>query len=128
VQVTRTGGLAAFESSDGQFLYYTKIRGITSLWKAPVGGGPEIRVADALFYLNFALAEDGVYFVQESCDGRRPCISFMSYGGNTPKNIGAIESTRASITSVNVSPDRQWLLYARWETGGRDLMMIENFR
>ena len=39
VQVTHKGALAALESADGKFVYYTKSdEGTEGLWKAAVGG------------------------------------------------------------------------------------------
>jgi Tol biopolymer transport system component len=41
VRVTRKGGFEALESPDGQWVYYTKSDGASSLWKVPRDGGEE---------------------------------------------------------------------------------------
>jgi hypothetical protein len=46
-QVTRNGGIAAFESHDAKTLYYSKFDG-GGLWGMSVGGGAEERITDAL--------------------------------------------------------------------------------
>lgn len=46
VQITKQGGYVAFESADGQDLYYTKEQ---ELWKMPVRGGDERRVSACYF-------------------------------------------------------------------------------
>jgi Tol biopolymer transport system component len=46
VQVTRKGGLVAFESLDGKWLYYIKTHDFTGLWKAPRDGGKRLRCSN----------------------------------------------------------------------------------
>ena len=48
VQVTKKGGYVAFESADGEFVYYAKGLFDTSLWRRPVGGGEETEVLPSL--------------------------------------------------------------------------------
>jgi Tol biopolymer transport system component len=66
VQVTKRGGFRAFESKDGQFLYYSKGFDVDGLWRVAVNGGEEVQVLDypkAGFWGYWALVEPGVYFV-----------------------------------------------------------------
>jgi Tol biopolymer transport system component len=128
VPVTKNGGIAAFESSDRQYVYYTKQRGNTSLWKAPVAGGPETKVTDSLFYLNFTPVKEGIYCVREEGDGEPRSIALISARGGLPKTIAPIESGLGLVTSIDLSPDRGSLLYAQYDSSGRDLMLVENFR
>jgi eukaryotic-like serine/threonine-protein kinase len=46
VQVTSQGGREAFESNDGQWLYYTNAPPIQGIWRVPVAGGEERQVLD----------------------------------------------------------------------------------
>ena len=55
VQVTKNGGYVAFESADGEFVYYAKGLFDTSLWRRPVGGGEETEVLPSLTGNAFAL-------------------------------------------------------------------------
>ena len=65
VQVTRNGGWVAFESRDGKFLYYTKTdEAHGGLWKMPVGGGEEELIIPSIAFRNFAVANDGIYFIE----------------------------------------------------------------
>jgi Tol biopolymer transport system component/predicted Ser/Thr protein kinase len=134
VQMTKNGGIAAFESPDSKFLYYTKVRGTTSLWKAPVTGGPESKVVDSLFYLNFAVAEEGIYFASRDLGETRRgrgSIALLGFGGDITEINGSGEPPIISggISSLTTSPDRRWLLYVVSERrGGQDLMLLDNFR
>jgi Tol biopolymer transport system component/tRNA A-37 threonylcarbamoyl transferase component Bud32 len=124
VQVTMNGGLAAEESPDGRYLYYTKQRNETELWREPLGGGPESKVAESLFYLNFATAEAGVYV---GLGGQNASVelALLEPGATAPRRITQLG---LRVTSLAVSPDGRSLLYAQYQPGGRDLMLVGNFR
>jgi Tol biopolymer transport system component len=137
VQVTKQGGITAFESADGRFLYYTKLRGVTSLWRVPVGGGPESQVLESLAYLNFAVRPEGIYFIPElaavpgSGHGREasaasPSIQLFRFASRTVRTIAPLEERR--VSTLAVSPDGRWILYSRSDQLTSDLMLVENFR
>ncbi len=56
-QVTRKGGMAAFESLDGKTVYYTKRSRTSSLWSIPVEGGSESELVAAVAYRAFAVVQ-----------------------------------------------------------------------
>ncbi|MCP5114479.1 MAG: DUF5050 domain-containing protein, partial [bacterium] len=66
VQVTEGGGMTAFESPSGEFLYFTR-RGALSygLWVMRVVGGEETEVFSPVYNRNFAVVEDGIYFAPQ---------------------------------------------------------------
>ena len=65
VQVTTEGGVIALESPDGRFVYYIEeIAYVTSLWKRPLEGGEESKVLESIVYRDFAIIQEGVYFIQ----------------------------------------------------------------
>ena len=43
IQVTKKGGLEAFESFDGTSIYYSKSDDPNAIWKVPAAGGEETR-------------------------------------------------------------------------------------
>jgi Tol biopolymer transport system component len=120
-QVTRNGGIFAQESHDGRFLFYTKTRGVAGLWKTLLSEGtaigPESQVAGAVYYLNFAVRPEGVYF---SPGGP---IQFLPFNGGPVVSFGA--KTAGALLSV--SPDRKFFLYSVSRSTS-DLMLVENFR
>jgi hypothetical protein len=119
--VTRSGGIRAQESQDGRFLYYTKTRGITALWKAPLAdgalSGPETQVAESIFYLDFDVGAEGVYFKP----GRS--IQFLPAGGGPIRKVGDVGGQ-----GLSVSPDRRFFLYSVAAGLKSELMLVENFR
>jgi Tol biopolymer transport system component/predicted Ser/Thr protein kinase len=122
-QVTRNGGLLAIESPDGRFLYYVKGRGVTTLWKAPVEGGPETQVLAGVHWLDFAVTKDGIYFCRP--DPPRYWIEFLSFVTGRTSHI--IEA-KSGVLGMSVSPDGRWLLYSQIDDYASDLMLVENFR
>jgi Tol biopolymer transport system component/DNA-binding winged helix-turn-helix (wHTH) protein len=69
VQVTHNGGFSAYESPDGQTLYYAKSRYENpELWQVPVNGGTEARVSSLLHpstWANWAVTDKGIFFLSE---------------------------------------------------------------
>jgi Tol biopolymer transport system component/DNA-binding winged helix-turn-helix (wHTH) protein len=133
VQVTKNGGFEPRESPDGQWLYYARDRGSSSIWRMPANGGEEIPVYDfqqkALSRM-WAVVNDGIYFaVAESSS--RSAVRFYSFSTGSVKTIVdniADGSMPNSISGLTVSPDGKWVLFPLVIQRGSDLMMIENFR
>src|ERR1700674_5204223 len=77
VQVTRNGGYASSESPDGKWLYYTRDLSDVHLWKMAVAGGEETQVLESVILHNYAIVDDGVYFIAKSTRGF--AIQFLSF-------------------------------------------------
>jgi Tol biopolymer transport system component len=133
VQVTKEGGFLAFESADGRFVYYTKDRDVQlspGIWRTPVEGGEETRVLDSFNAENWgdwALMEDGIYFI--NADDKGNCaIQFFDFARRRVTQVAELGQD-IFLNGLAVSPERRQILYSRVdETGGVDIMLIENFR
>jgi Tol biopolymer transport system component/predicted Ser/Thr protein kinase len=124
VQVTRKGGFDPFESLDGKVVYYEKDNG---LWKVPVEGGAETRVLESINdFGNFALVEEGIYFIPAANSATDSSIQFFSFATGKIKQIARIE--KPTDMGLSVSPDRRWILCSQIDQVGSDLMLVENFR
>ena len=76
VQVTRRGGFAALESSDG-FLYYAKSGWKPEIWRTPIAGGEESLVSSKVrpdTWSSWTVTQKGILFSSEA-DGKRPQLS-----------------------------------------------------
>ncbi|HZC43747.1 MAG TPA: DPP IV N-terminal domain-containing protein, partial [Acidobacteriaceae bacterium] len=76
-QVTQHGGFAAFDSSDGKYLYYTK-ENEPGIWRLPTGGGDEIRILanpSQYHWGDWAVSERGIYYVSDASP--HPAIDFL---------------------------------------------------
>jgi serine/threonine protein kinase/Tol biopolymer transport system component len=132
-QVTRRGGHQAFESADGNWLYYTrppKTEGDSSLWRVPKDGGEETQVLEPVDGRTFAVVKEGIYFVPSPVyAGRtaaRTSIQFFNFATKKIRSIASIE--RPVGYYLSVSPDGRWILYSQIDQETSDLMLVENFK
>lgn len=131
VQLTTQGGFESFESPDGRWLYYTRERGVSSIWRVPVGGGDETLVLDfrqADYYRMWTATKEGIYFaVSESAP--RSVLKFFSFSSGKVSTITTIDYPMLRGTSgLTVSSDGRWLLFPLIAQYGSDIMLMENFR
>ena len=129
MQVTRHGGLATFESSDGRFLYYVK-ENQNGVWRMPTSGGEEVRILarpSPENWGNWALFDRGIYFVDET--GPRPAIEFLAFATNKASKVAEVESLPPpGDPGFTVSPDEKRILFSQVERSPVDIMLVENFR
>jgi dipeptidyl aminopeptidase/acylaminoacyl peptidase len=138
IQVTRDGGFAPLESRDGEFLYYTKGLGDTSVWKVPRVGGKSVKVLEGLSnYLNMALVDSGIYFVPvRSIEHSRSkdvgdSIKFLDFNTGQIRlvvNVAKPFNIDEGTGGITMSPDRRWILYQQFDQAGSELMFVKDFR
>ncbi|MCX6628124.1 MAG: hypothetical protein NTW28_10910, partial [Candidatus Solibacter sp.] len=120
VQVTRSGGYGAFESTDGN-LYYTKYPAPSPLFRMPVGGGAEAQVLPKVVHFSaFAVTKEGIY---SSPDGRT--IQFLDTASNKTVNLAWDEPFEFFLC---VSPDGAYVLTSQIDRNATNLMLVEGFR
>jgi Tol biopolymer transport system component len=125
VQVTRNGGFAPIESLDGKYLYYTKRAASGGLWKAPLEGGEETRIADRMLdWANFEVTQSGVYYIAD----RTPSapIYFYNSADASTKIIAQLQG-RAAF-GLTASLDGKTVLYTQLDHEASELALVENFR
>ncbi len=128
VQLTRQGGREAFESFDRKFVYYTKGFGIPGIWRVPPTGGEEMRVLDEPLQGFWALAHDGIYFVDPNATPH-PTIEFFRFDTGHSTQVAVIEKELQLVyPSLAVSPDGRSLLYVQVDSFESDIVLAENFR
>jgi Tol biopolymer transport system component len=128
VQVTRHGGFAAFESSDGSFLYYAKGLTQPGLWRVPTGGGEEIELIPSLqpgYWGHWALVKNGIYYLDT---GPRPAIFFFDINTRRSSHVFDLETSPArEAPGLDVSPDGKTILYTQRDALNTDIILVENF-
>jgi Tol biopolymer transport system component len=127
VQVTKNGGAACMETTDGKYLYYTQARApIGNLWKMPVEGGEPTEIVEGIVAHNFAVTVRGLYYMtQPDLYSDTKLVHFLSSADHKTLIVATIK--QKVYVGFSVSPDERWLLYAPNERGGSNVMLVENF-
>jgi hypothetical protein len=122
VQVPRDGGGAAFESVDGEYLYYSKSAvGIGPLFRIPVSGGPEVQILPRLGdWASFAIGAKGIYFTPDSRTLQR--LEFSS------GKISTLANSERRFGGVTVSPDERFVVWSQNDRETAELTLVEGFR
>jgi Tol biopolymer transport system component len=132
-QVTRGGGFAAIESTDGH-VYFTRTIADQqhSIWRIPVEGGPEEVVVEGYRSSGFSfdLTAEGLYFVdQESfSSGTSRVVRFHSFARRPATEVARLHYPLfLNGPAISVSSDGRWLLSTQVQEES-DLMLVEKFR
>jgi eukaryotic-like serine/threonine-protein kinase len=128
VQVTREGGEAAFESADGRWVYYAKSGDRpTSIWRVPAQGGEETKVLDGLSYsFNFAVTHRGLYLLARRGVPAVDSIEFFDFATHRTTTLYTLD--RPFWFGFALAPDQSSILFAKVDSQGSDLMLVENVR
>ena len=122
--MTHGGGFASSESPDGKWLYFTRDEDSdTGLWKMPAGGGEGTEVLPSVTCWNFAIMDDGIYYVAKTATGF--AIKFLKFATGKTDLVAPIQG---GYLGFSVSPDRKWILYTQTNPSGSELVMVEGFR
>ncbi len=128
--MTQNVGFAAFESPDGQFVYYAKYTE-PGIWRVPVEGGEETLVLDLLltgFWGYWAVVEEGIYFLNIKAKPR-PAIEFYRFATRRATRVFVPEKDPLyADVGLALSPDGRWILYVQMDQTQSDIMLVENFR
>ena len=128
VQVTKQGGFAAFESTDGKVLYYVKALD-GPVWKMPVEGGEETRVIDQnIRWSYWRVLENTICFLD--WNATPPDIELFNFNTRQLKRITTVDRAKGGAGGGNlaVSPDGQWIIFARMDQIDSEIMLVEDFR
>ena len=130
VQVTRDGGLKAWESSDGSFLYYSREASRqTAIWRMPVQGGEPslvLRLPEGTPWGGeWILKRDGIYWSNGS---RGLQIDFFSFATGRSVPVIVPRGRYDQGSGFSVSNDGRWALFSQMDYHGADLMMVETSR
>jgi Tol biopolymer transport system component/DNA-binding winged helix-turn-helix (wHTH) protein len=133
IQVTQGGGVNAFESTDGKYLYFAKGRGKTGLWRKELGDakGREEPVLESLQHWGWwALAPKGIYFFEQpqSPPQASARLKLFDLTSKRTTQLATLEKPLSQETAVvTLSPDGRSLVYTQTDRFGSDIMLIENF-
>jgi Tol biopolymer transport system component/tRNA A-37 threonylcarbamoyl transferase component Bud32 len=129
-QLTHNGGFDAEEAPDGKLLYYTKSQG-GGLWSMPVEGGEGMLVLKQVRAGLWALAENGIYYVDVAARSPDGVTPLMWFSFATHKLVQAGAAGKPVVTdaaTLSVTSDGRRIAWAQVDRWQSELMLIENFR
>ena len=125
-RVTRNGGYTAYESVDGQTLFYTKGRGNSEpLFARLLSGGAERQVLPSIYLKSFFPVAEGIYYIGPRSGEYYP-LEFFQFSSQSSRLLAKIGGYVGE--GLSVSSDRKTILFSRSVSNGAHLMMIENFK
>ena len=128
-QVTRHGGFAPFESTDGKFLYYAKDMTRPGIWRIPTNGGEEVEIIsspEAGLWGYWAVVQNGIYYLDTTA---KPGIVFLDFKAGRTTRVFDLENRPArQAPGLAISPADGTILYTQLDGLSRDIMLVENFR
>jgi Tol biopolymer transport system component/DNA-binding winged helix-turn-helix (wHTH) protein len=124
VQVTHNGGWAAFESHDGQSLYYEKYL-VPGLWVLRLGSEEERKVLESVAYRNFVVEDDGIYYMPNPTADGGTTVRFHSFATDQDKEIARVSDVYSGLA---VSPNRKTILFSYLARVGSNVMVVDGFR
>lgn len=131
VQVTRGGGVEAFESHDGKTLYFAKGFGTPGIMSVPVNGGAESLVTDSAHPGHWAVAEKGILYVDYSArvgNGPAP-LQFYHFETRRVTQLGLLDKIALNrLNTLSVTRDGRHVIWCQLDSAESDLMLVENFR
>jgi len=92
-QLTHNGGFSAYESRDGQTVYYAKSRYENpEIWEMSTNGGPETRVSALLrpsTWANWALTDHGILFLTNYSENAST-LEYFDFTSRGVRELGAL--------------------------------------
>jgi Tol biopolymer transport system component/DNA-binding winged helix-turn-helix (wHTH) protein len=136
-QVTRGGGFAAVESTDGRHVYFTKRMSGTldpqnALWRIPVEGGDEEVVLEGYrsSHGSWDLTAEGLYFVDQepSSSGTSWVVRVQGFDRRHATVVARLRHPPfLGGPAISVSSDGRWMLSTQGYQES-DLMLAQIFR
>jgi hypothetical protein len=130
-QVTTTGGEYAFESWDGQTLYYLRpTSGVQTLFAMPLPRGPERPLGIEVTLWNYITVENGLYYMPLRQGRRAPFTYEVRFFDSRSGQSRVVHSVRLAESSpgLTVTPDGKTVVIQGVAVVTQDLVRIENFR
>jgi Tol biopolymer transport system component len=137
IQVTRSGAVRAFESTDGKWLYFSKSQkdGGNSIWRTPgpqsglapgreellIGGGEDIA------HEGWRVAPGKIFYVSRTRVRTSETIRAFDLATGRARSILSTANLplERAVTQIAVSPDSQSVLFSRADKSGSNVMVAD---
>jgi hypothetical protein len=124
IQLTRDGGLAAFEAENGD-LFWVKPNE-PGIWHLPAQADSAVKIVDSLVprdWGNWAVRGRGIYYLER--EENQDIISYYSLTTQRTTQIALLDRV-PEHANLAVAPNGRWFLYSQLEERESDILLIEN--
>jgi hypothetical protein len=126
-QITRNGGIAVYEASNANVLYYSKLDA-AGIWSVRKDGGDEQLVTSALhhgYWGNFSVTDGGIYLLDADAVPR-PTIMFYSFQARRLTQVLRLSQQPDSWEpALAASSDSRTLFFSQY-VPQNSITMVEN--
>ena len=125
---TDTGGGFMDSFEDGTFLYYRRGIGtdVGTTWRMPVQGGESVRLVEPVPFASWAVFQHTIVYLNSSSKPAK--LKAFDVDSRKLRDLGAADIGHQEVPQgFAVSPDGQWVLYARADEYDSDIMLVSNF-
>ena len=127
-RVTAGEAVEAFESPDGRRLYFVRSTDTPGLWSVAVAGGPETLVLPNVRAGQWAVAQQGVFFLSpaEGKPAAGTTLNLYRFSTTTVEPVDDLPTPwRIVKTGFSVARDGRSMLWTQLDKMTRDLMVID---
>lgn len=119
-----------FEAPDGKSVYFVGRGGRRPnfrLWQVPIGGGP-VELPVEVAQRSLAVRPEGVYYLRVDAEAKPPAtvLEVFDPARKQTRVLARVPGTPAG--GLTVSPDGKTFLYAKSESPGADITVVERMR
>lgn len=125
-QITFDGGMGAYESKDGTFLYHSK-KETPGLWRLNLKTLEEEKIIENLMpndWASWVLTDEGIFYVSRDPNA----VSYYDFATEEVQKVFQPENWIPPMdAALSVSEDGKVMLLGQVDDSARDIMMLENF-
>lgn len=125
VQVTQRGGQHSAESPDGKYLYFSQKTDEPGIWRKPTAGGEEKLILPQGRTGNWAIGEQGIYFINPTSKPR-PTLELFRFASEQISLLATLE--KWTFADFAVSPDGRKISWSQVDRNESDLILVDNYR
>lgn len=128
VQVTHGGGFAAFESQEGNFVYYSKGEKIAGIWRVPTAGGQETAILDlpqAGYWAYWAIVDDRLLYLDTERTDHPWLCSFDLKTHRRTRIFALLKPVVGFAPGLAVSPDHRSVIYPQQDSSYSDIAVAD---
>jgi Tol biopolymer transport system component len=127
-QITSGGGFVAAESSDGDWIYYTK-PDTAGIWRIPSRGGSEVRVVNEPkvgYWGYWGLSKTGIYYLDLTKS--KPAINFLNLTTGRTSVVLSLERRPPVYSGISICENESSLVITDESDAESHITLIEEFR